>query len=391
MHIHDDEWIMTASEIDAWLKKARGSRGRLDVLPSDQSYQPADAPLPENIDMPSLPEDDNSDLLSACVCVLASPERVVRLHNNVADSSVSRSILATGDALPGIWVTLNGSAEPFRISMRSDPEVRFLISDMLSAETVTSPTKIGFDLSTEAALVLMAILDQSRRSWLVSLLRHLEPVSIFSLEDIRQHLTDASIEDFRWTLPLVEKLMPLPLNEMAIVADPRPAILELIEAGLIEALNEEATAFDWTAPGRVLAEGDRQAASRLVLAQSYLLPQDDIAHDVMLLTRTPLDIFLILMSGAEASLLTMLPGDLNALLEQVFVAPLIQESKPMEEASSHEPKLDEKADRTSEVPVSTVQPVAPEMSKPALKFCTHCGAKLTEGARFCLKCGTPVR
>lgn len=372
MYIHNQEWVITASEAVALLQKAGRKRGPLDVLPNvpDTAAEPVDLVLDEATSGLAIGE-NTTQLLEACIAVLASPKRVVRLHYNVADSTVSRSILATSDELPGIWVSLAGSVEPFRVSMRSDPELRFLIGDMLSIGSGSRPTKIGCDFSTEAALTFMAILDQTRRSWLVSLLRHLEPVSLFSLADVKARLAEGSVEDFRWTLPLAEKLLPIPVGEMAVSEDPRPALLELIEAGLIEPVNEEATIFDWTEPGRVLAEGDRQAASRLVLSQSYLLPEDAIGHEVMLLTRTPLDLFLILMSGAEASLSALMPEDLDALLEQVFATPLMTQA-------AKEPE-----------PIAPA-PQATPASQTVRRFCTSCGTQLSEGAKFCRQCGSKI-
>ena len=429
MYIHEEEWIITAAEMDALLKKNRWERGLLDVLPKVRPAGTGEAgtlPLPgleqgqereRGQELAASPDgEDRGQLLEACVRVLAKPGRAVRLHYNVADSTVSRCVVATSEILPGIWVSLAGSADPYRLSMRSDPELRFLISDVLSAAAGIRPTKIGCDFSTEAALTFMAILDQTRRSWLVSQLRHLEPVSLFSLEDVRNRLAEGSIEDFRWTLPLTEKLLPIPIREMTVVEDPRPALLELIEAGLIEPVNEDASIFDLTQPGRLLAEGDRQAASRLVLSQSFLLPEAAIAHDVMLLTRTPSDLLLILMSGEQASLSTLLPGDLSALLEQVFAAPLIVEEPAAapEAPEAPEPIVDQAAkpipqavaaDMTaaaaaSAPPAASVQPAAPAQpavsvqpaapAPPVRRFCTRCGSPLAEGARFCGKCGNKV-
>lgn len=394
MYIHNQEWVITASEAVALLQKTGRKRGPLDVLPNvpDTVAEPADLVLDETTSGLAIGE-NTTQLLEACIAVLASPKRVVRLHYNVADSTVSRSIFATSDELPGIWVSLAGSAEPFRLSMRSDPELRFLIGDVLSAGAGIRLTKIGCDFSTQAALTFMAILDQTRRSWLVSLLRHLEPVSLFSLDDVKERLAEGGVEDFRWTLPLVEKLLPIPIGEMAVSEDPRPALLELIKAGLIEPVNEEATIFDWTEPGRVLTEGNRQAGSRMVLSQSYLLPEAELGHDVMLLTRTPLDLFLILMSGAEASLSTLMPEDLDTLMEQVFAAPLMTETvqgpEPAISGSEKGPTIVAVPPLTPPQPMVPVQSTVPA-SQTARKFCTSCGTQLSEGAKFCRQCGAKI-
>lgn len=390
MQFQQDEWLITAAEIGAIMEKAGLQRGALDVLPDITAAGVQVETSPAAQVQPSQAGDENQgQLLEACLSVLADPRRVVRLHYTVADTTISRSILATSDVLPGIWVSLAGSNEPFLLSIRSDPELRFLISDVLAVKTAVHPTQIGCDFSTEAALALLSALDQSRRSWLVSVLRHLEPVSLFSLQDIKDRLTESSIEDFRWDLPLVEKLLPIPVGNLTVSEDPRPALLELIEAGLIEPVNEEATVMDWTEAGRVLAEGDRQAASRLVLSQSFFLPDDAIAHDVMFLVRTPLNLFLVLMSGAEASLSTLLPGDLDSLCEQIFASPLFALTPgepPAEPAAAGAATVQHDSPQPeTDQPLST-----PETAPSARKFCTNCGAQISEGALFCRQCGRKI-
>ncbi len=317
MKSQNGEWIGKAEEFAAIFEQTGKNRGALDMLPKGQKE--VDAQSLEKAEFHQDP--DQLRLLHSCLTVLADPEQVVQMHYNLGDTTVSRSTLATSEEMPGVWVTLAKTGSTQRLSLRSETELRHLVNRVLSDDTTLRPTQIGCDLSTEAALAFLAILDQYRRAWLISLIRHLEPNTLFTLSDVKERLGDAAVEDFRWVLPFTDKVLPIPVTEMSVCQDPRPALLELVEKGLIEPVDEEATAFDLTEAGKVLAEGEKQAASRMVLSKTCSIGNDTLAHDVLLFTRSPFDLTLCLMSGAEASLSTLLPGDLDRLLTRLLLSP----------------------------------------------------------------------
>ena len=318
MKSQNGEWIGKAEEFAAYFEHTGNKRGSLDVLPKGQREIDFESEL-KSIDKKELDQDpDQLRLLESCLSVLADPEQVVQMHYNMADTTVSRSILAKSKEMPGLWVTLAKTGDTQRLSFRSETELRHLIGRVLSDDNTIRPTQVGCDLSTEAALAFLAILGQYRRAWLISLIRHLEPVTLFSLSDVKERLEEADVEDFRWVLPLTDKLLPMPVAEMSVCEDPRSALLELVEKGLIEPVDEEATAFELTEAGKVLAEGEKQAASRMVLSKTCSTSGGQLVHDVLLFTRSSFDLTLYLMSGAEASISTLLPGDLELILDNII-------------------------------------------------------------------------
>jgi len=86
-----------------------------------------------------------------------------------------------------------------------------------------------------------------------------------------------------------------------------------------------------TEAGKVLAEGEKQAASRMVFSKTCSTRDGELAHDVLLFTRSSFDLTLFLMSGAEASMSTLLPGDLELMLDKI----LFRSSQEESEASSN--------------------------------------------------------
>jgi hypothetical protein len=253
---------------------------------------------------------------------LADPKKVVRFHNVVADEQVSRCLLAWHPDMGGAWVSLARSGDLRRISLRSEPELRFLVANTLAADDALRPDRIAVKLSTPEALALLAILDQLRRARLISLLDHKEPVALFAPEDVQARLGEADVEDFRWTLPFLAKLLPLSVGELGVTKDPRPALLALEKAGLVERVGVAANRVvcELTPAGTFLEAGFTNASARAALSVTAPVP-GGLGHDVLLLVRSVFDLFLLSLSGGDGALSTLLAGDLDELLKVVFAPP----------------------------------------------------------------------
>lgn len=79
--------------------------------------------------------------------------------------------------------------------------------------------------------------------------------------------------------------------------------------------------------------------------------------------------------------------DEAAVQEAVERAVLEGMKKEREEKAAQAPTLS--SPEIPEIPETPETPVTPEPPvQPTLKFCTHCGAKLTPGNKFCTHCGT---
>ncbi len=261
-------------------------------------------------------------LAERCLRALAEPSKLVHVHNVVAGQRVSRALMAFSPAMGGAWVSLARSGDLRRVSLRSEAELRFLVADALAADASLRPDRVSVNLSTPEALALLAVFEQLRRARLISLLDHKEPVTLFAAEDVEARLKEADVEDFRWTLPFLAKLLPLPLGDLAVAKDCRPALLALEKAGLLERLGIQAgrVVCELTNPGAFLEAGFRDASARAALAVTAPV-RGGLAHDVLLLVRSAFDLFLVSFSGGDAALSTILAGDLDETMKLVFAPP----------------------------------------------------------------------
>ena len=284
--VNKEEWIVTAAELNQRFEGLSAERGVLDVLPKPQ----AGSLLYGNY------SGQTDDLFDRAVKVLANPKQVITINYTLADTVVGRPTLATSDLLPGVWVTLTNTCDPYQISLRSEPEIKFWLGDILAASSTVVTNQLGTDLSTAGLLTFLAALEHTKRSWMISALNHLEPITAFGIKDIEEQLSSAKADDFRWVLNLTDKLIPFPIAEMPFKDDLIPCVEELIGAELIEPLNNEKTLFELTTQGRFFSECNRLAASKLVLASSIFVSEEvGIAHDVFVFVRGPLDLIVYLM------------------------------------------------------------------------------------------------
>ncbi|MEW5765708.1 MAG: FHA domain-containing protein [Acidobacteriota bacterium] len=316
MRTDQGEWILTEGELAAAAKSLGLARGVLDALPGA-------APAPDEVVRTSREvsalEPALKGLFEKALSVLASPARVVRFHTAAADTRVSRSLLAFSPSLPGVWVSLARGGDERRVSLRTQAELRLLVARHLAAGDSLNPDRVGADLSTHGVLALLAACAQIRRARLIALLRHEEAAEVFSPHDIQARLEEAATADFRWPLSFVAPMIPLPVKELGVTKDPRPALVELARAGFLEPVTESETPlFEMSPGGRVFAEGLCQEASRGALSVARAVTGDQIAYDVMLFCRGPFNLFSFFMSGEVGFATTLLAGDLDELLQYAF-------------------------------------------------------------------------
>lgn len=319
MIVDQGEWILNEGEmaaVAAGFGLRNGTLGALpDQLPAGQASEDAVRAFGEL-------DPTFRALAERLLKALADPGKVVHFHSSVAEEQVSRCLLAWHPDLGGAWVSLARSGDLRRVSLRSEAELRLLVADTVAADASLRPDRIAVNLSTPEALALLAAFDELRRARLLSLLNHKEPVTLFAAEDVQTRLAEASVEDFRWTLPFLEKLLPLPIGDLAVTKDPRPALLAIEKAGLIERLgiSEDRVLCELTNAGAFLEAGFRESSARAGLSVTARVP-GGVGHDVFLLVRSVFDLFLLSLSGGDAALSTILAGDLDEISKNIFAPP----------------------------------------------------------------------
>lgn len=279
------------------------------------------------------------DELHLALRTLADPVKRLELHTTVADESVARMTLAWARDSGERCALLARLGSERRVGMRSTAEARVMLMNALAATETVQPLPLRIQLSTAAALVLLAIADQLRLSRLISMIKHVAPVELFAAADVAARIAAAREEDFRWPLNFVDKLLPLPLHELSLAADLPGALDELETKGLISRVGSEATATYELAPaGSILVQTLLHDVSRAGLALTVQVGSKSLAHDVALLVRSALHLVLFYLSGGDAAIRFLDAHELDAWLGGLlaFVPPAPPAPRP---ATVAEPTL----------------------------------------------------
>lgn len=366
------QWRFTAQELIYHMEISGIGRGGLCLLPETPEDAPKtcrDTVAQKRSEM--VPEDLR--LLERCIGILADPDRLLHVHINLGDGVVSRLSLGHAQSSPGMWAGLRHEGDTHSILLHADSELKYGIIDSLAAQTQLGETQVGCDLSTPAALAFLAVLDQYKRAHMLSMLNHVEPISVFSREDIEQRLAGSHIQDFRWLLPFTDKLMPLGINQLEVSGDAGEALAELAALEIIGKMDEESRLFDLEAVTLSIAEGYRRTISVAGIGHTARIPTGELLHDVFMLIRTPGDLLLTVMSGGQASLVGISAEELQNLLDSLLTISPSEENQGEEQAPVAAADTGEMTD-------------ADKAANPE-RFCKACGAVAAAGAKFCRSCG----
>lgn len=372
MMLSKTQWRFTVQELLYHMEISGIERGGLCLLPEtleDAHKTDRDTVVQKRSEMAQ----EDLGLFERCLGILADPDRLLHVHINLGDGVVSRLSLGHAQSSPGLWAGLRHEGDAHSILLHGDSELKYGIIDSLAAQTQLGETQIGCDLSTPAALAFLAVLDQYKRAHMLSMLNHVEPISVFSREDIEQRLAGSHIHDFRWLLTLTDKLMPLGINQLGVCGNAGEALAELAALEIIGNMDEVPRLFDLEPITLSIAEGYRQKISVAGIGHTAKLPEGELVHDVFVLIRTPGDLLLTVMSGGEASLVGISAEELQNLLDSLLI------NSPIKDTQGEEQSPVAAAD-TREITE------AYEEANPK-RFCKACGTVVAAGAKFCGSCG----
>ena len=300
--------------------------------------------------------------------VLRSPSRIAYLHHTIADETVSRGLLAWSASVPDNIILAAGMGARRRVCFWTASTLKAHVTRILGAETKLPDDEIGYQVSSKAILLFLAILDQLRAVRLHAMLVHAEPDTTFSPAEIMDRLTGAGQEDFRWPLLFVDKVLP-GLAASFTPQDAAEALRNLIAAKLVEQIAATANSqrFDLTEGGQVICSEILHDVSKVALSICEQRPDGQYGHDLVFLIRSPLYLFLFAMSGQEGAIAAINNDELEEVLSRAVAFP------PAGTAPSEQPPA---------------QPTA--VPSPAAAVCPHCGGSVRFGLRFCEHCGKPA-
>lgn len=367
MRTDQGDFILSEDELSAVLNTAEGTPNALGLAAGPVEGSKGAGEILASLD-PSL-----RTALERAIAALISPVKVARFHYTVADESISRSFLAWSAGTDDELIALVKTGENRRISARSQSSMRLLISRLLAANDTLVEEGISLLLSSGAILVFLAIAEHLRMVRYHAIQTHAAPSNFFNQAEVEARLAEAAIEDFRWPLLFLDKVMPAPIAGALTPQDVRVAIDELMLAGLVDQVDEsgELQVFELAGPGVRICDALLHEVGKVALGMSAFRDDGEIGHEVMLLVRSGFDLFLFDFAGQQGAIASLGANGLDELLKHAMRPASVQPSG---------------AAGTVEV----AQQAATQSATPSSIRCATCGLALPDGARFCSQCGTAV-
>jgi len=364
MQIDQGDFILSEAELSAALNDVGRTPNAIGLGLGPVEGQEVARGIGDSLD-PSLSAD-----FTRAMTTLVAPAKVAKLHYTIADESVSRSLLAWAPDADDDLIALVGTGANRRVSIRSQSSMRLLISRLLAANDTLIEEGISLFLSTGAILVFLAIAEHLRLVRYHAIQTHATPYNIFNHEEVEARLAAAGVEDFRWPLLFLDKVMPAPIAEALDSQDIDAAMDELILAGLVDQVDEtaELQIYELAGPGVRICDALLHEVAKVALGVSAFRDDGVIGHEVMLLVRSGFDLFLFDLAGQQGAIASLGAGTLDEFIKHAL------EAAPALPAGAAAPVVD-------------TRPVAAHTSTIR---CANCGLSLPEGARFCSQCGAAV-
>jgi len=388
MRVEENDFILSESEISGLAAHFETSVNRFSVVPDLESSASVDAAIALGLKELSVADESR---LKYVINTLSSPARLVNLNYTIADESISRQVLAWPQPDNEGLVFLSGGGVEWRVGVRSNFQIQSLIQSVLAAGDNLRREPLKVPLSTVAVITLLATLDQLHYARLQSQLLHEAPVESVAIFELLARIEEATTDDFRWSLPFVEKGLPLEFISLFSEQNVIDGLQELIEKELLEAVDDgvPATLYVLTSQGEVIADAVLHDVSKLLLTFSDAMDGGETGHDVMLFVRGGFGLFLFMMSASDG-LVTGLDGaQLESFLEEIFIAPAPEAaaSLALSQAVVARPTRKEAKDGSTAIEPVKVQQ---EQSSKTGKRCEYCQHPLHDAAKFCDSCGKPV-
>lgn len=356
MRINDPDLLMSEVELACIAAKFGVSKNELNLLPNaPDDPTVAQAAFEEYRHLPGAHQKQLAELLP----VFAAPRQVGILHYSVSDERMSRQFLAWDSPSNEAIAFLARTPSAWRVGKRSSFEIQTLLAQVLAVDEKVTPDPLSVALTTLGVLTWLSILDQLNYVRLYSRLTHTAPVNSFAVSEVHTRLKEARVEDFRWFLPFIDKILPVDIPLALEESDLINGFQELSQVGLIEPLSDEQQPllYTLTDEGELVADIALHEVSKAGLRLSTFLPDGQIGHEVMLFIRSPFYLLLLDMAGEAAAMATLTRDGFSALLEQTL-APLA---------------------------------AVPSPTASVISSCPNCGSPVSPTARFCGQCGKSLR
>jgi hypothetical protein len=302
--------------------------------------------------------EDLGDAYKAAIKTLASPSRIGVMHYALGEESISRAILAWGEAT-GNHVVMMVSAGGWHIRVVPIESLVNTVSSVLLEDVPLNSTDVRCTVTQESALVLLAAQHLLRESRLMALLSHTESSTAFTVEAVEDVLDDAATEDFRWPFLFLDKILPFSTNGVNWGETIPEAMKELSGRELVEEVEgSEKSTWQLTESGYRLALAHHHHLTKVGIRITETDDAGKKGHEALLFIRSLQDLVAYDLAGQEAAIATLDVVD--------GIQSLVGNFLSLDKLEQDEIK---------------------EAGKEGTRSCPACGEKMAANMRFCSSCG----
>lgn len=309
MHRDGDDMIVSPGELSSLLQAA--TAGPLGLRPRESDDETAPLPVADD------------PWLSTAIAALANPAKRVDGQSLIGRSSVLRSVYAWGSVDDERVFSVTDRISTLRISEWSSESLQIMAKDVLASSGATDSVLVSVELSAVGLVVWLAAVEQVLAMRLQATLAHEATPTLLSREALRARLDESILDDVRWPLMFLSRVMPAPIGAAVDEAELDAALQELIAVDLLEAVDDSGTMglYELSQKGSWIADETLTDVSRLAVGISVHRSDGAIGYESMMFVRSPLHAILYDVGGEAAAIATASEEALDALIADVFAPP----------------------------------------------------------------------
>lgn len=361
-----------------------------------------EAPLPEETAREFLAslgglEKEHRDIMQKMSRMIAMPSQVSQVQISMINQSISSITFSAVPAEDEITAIITQGSEKV-LRMMSPADIKGLIEQSLAASRRSGNSDFLLELSREALIVFIAIMDQFMREEIESMLFHSIPLPVVTVADILDRLDDARNDDFRWHLLFfagVGSQASLISTPIALVekAFDELQTLKLLERDQAAGPETGIAFYGLTKLGSGFYSIFRNNLARVAIGIRGVGIDGGIGSEVALLLADVQDMVLFNIAGNSGTIMFINTYILDAYLDNIFRSDIPQ----FEDLSGKTRAGTAQSSLTIHCPTcgATLRSNAKFCGSCGGKIetgpsCRHCGSSNPEFAKFCGSCGKAI-
>jgi hypothetical protein len=269
-----------------------------------------------------LPAEKQTAFLQA-IKTFSAPECSILWHETVSDQSITRSAATWTSYEPEMWTFISWNSDGIWLRRLTAAGLNLGLSRFLGVYPGLDANGFRLSLSNDAALTALAALDYCLQAQLLAMLQHANPAGSFTPGELQSRFEEAPLEDFRWPLLFLEKVIPVDLSPLAGQERLLNSLNELTKLGLLACVEDENdqpmnNLYMFSEAGEALRQGFLHETSKAGLRISALSDSGEVAHEVFLFLRDPFSLWMFDLGGQEAAISDLSEAEWQPLIENIL-------------------------------------------------------------------------